>query len=62
MKFKIDDKVVITRDIPNVLSAGTVGSVWAIYATNPPSYEVTFFESTDEEISIYLYRDELEPL
>ena len=60
MKFNIDDKVVIAREIANV-PAGTVGTVCCVYGTDIPSYEVIFFESSIDEISIYLEMDELKP-
>lgn len=60
MSFKVDDKVIINRDVANV-PAGTVGTIYCIYETEPLSYEVLFFEFSTDEISIYLENDELEP-
>lgn len=57
--FEVDDKVIIKRKIANV-PAGTIGRVFCVYTTATPSYEVVFFESSIEAISIYLEADEIE--
>ena len=40
------DTVVLLLDKPGVdLKKGALGTVWAIYSTDPTSYEVTFTDS-----------------
>lgn len=41
------------------LNAGTPGTVWALYNSSPPSYEVTFVGKDGEEFDVTMSEEEL---
>lgn len=41
------------------LSAGECGTVWALYDTQPPMYDVTFRTPDGEEFDALMYEEEL---
>ena len=41
--FQEGDIVTIRESIPGLIDAGGRGIVWALYQTDPPAYEVTFW-------------------
>lgn len=41
------------------LSAGDCGTIWALYDTQPPAYEVTFCTQEGEDFDALMYEDEL---
>jgi hypothetical protein len=60
-KFREDELVALRRDLPqHGLRAGDLGTVWALYATEPPSYEVTFRLPDGSNLGMIMDEDELE--
>ena len=60
-KFQEGQSVVLREDRPSLgLKAGDTGRVWALYASEPPSYEVTFGHSNDTAFDVTLAEDEVE--
>ena len=52
-KFHEGQCVSLGADYPALgMKAGEIGVVWAIYATDPASYEVTFRRSGDDEFDM----------
>ena len=61
-KFREDEVVVLKEDLPDFgLRAGDPGTVWALYATEPPAYEVTFRLPDGSELGMVMSEDDLEP-
>jgi hypothetical protein len=60
--FEFDEgqSVSLRQDRPNLgLKAGDIGVIWARYANEPPSYEVTFKDAAGQEFDMTLAEDEL---
>ena len=57
--IKENDLVISVVKTSKVTPEGSIGRIFAIYDTQPISYEVVFFENTDNEISVYMFRDEV---
>ena len=57
--IKEDDFVISVVKTSNVTPDGVIGRVFAVYDTEPNSYEVVFFENTGDEISVFMYNDEV---
>lgn len=59
-KFNEGSQVVLRNDNPALgLSAGDSGTIWALYDTQPPAYEVTFRPQNGEEFDALMYEAEL---
>lgn len=59
-KFQEGDTVAVKSGSPTLgLAAGDTGTVWAIYDTQPPAYEVICQSSDGDEFSMVLSEDEL---
>ena len=59
-QFNEGDFVTLTINYPTLgLCAGSQGRVWALYATELPSYEVTFCDAGGEEFDMVVSEDEL---
>ncbi len=57
-KFNEGAQVAIKTDNPIlVLSAGECGTVWALYDTQPPAYEVTFPPERGDEFDALMYEN-----
>lgn len=41
------------------LAAGETGTIWALYDTQPPAYEVTFRTQDSDEFDALMYEEEL---
>lgn len=53
-------QVALRNDNPVLgLVAGDIGTIWALYDTQPPAYEVTFRPQNGEEFDALMYEDEL---
>ena len=62
-KFEQGAQVAIKKDNTTLgLVAGDKGEVWALYATHPPAYEVTFRTQDGEEFDALMYEEELAEL
>ena len=60
-KFHEGQSVTLREDRPYLgLKAGDTGVVWALYATEPPAYEVTFGRSDDVAFDMTVTEDEVE--
>jgi hypothetical protein len=52
--------VKLLEDQPDLgLKAGDQGRAWCIYNTDPPSYEVTFFDEKGQEFDITMDEEDL---
>lgn len=59
-KFHEGACVAIRGDNPQLgLVAGETGTVWALYETQPPAYEVTFSPQDRGEFDALMYEEEL---
>ncbi len=59
-KFAEGNAVVLTGDYPNLgLSAGAVGTVWVMYTTTPPCYEVTWKDKDGLDLDMTMDEEEL---
>ncbi len=59
-KFNEGAQVALKTDNPVLgLTAGDSGTIWALYDTQPPAYEVTFRPQNGEEFDALMYEDEL---
>ncbi len=59
-KFAEGDAVALVGDYPGLdLDAGATGVVWALYNTDPPSYEVTFTGKDGLKFDVTMSEDEL---
>jgi hypothetical protein len=59
-RFKEGDAVQLKVDRPALgLRAGDAGTVWALYALEPPAYEVTFPTENGDAFDVTLTEDEL---
>lgn len=59
-KFTEGAQVAIKSDNPELgLAAGEVGTVWALYDTQPPAYEVTFSPPNGSAFDALMYEEEL---
>ena len=59
-KFKEGARVKLKKGKPELgLSAGAVGKVWALYETEPLSYEVTFKTELGKELDVLVSEPEL---
>lgn len=59
-KFSEGAQVAIKTDNSVLgLSAGDYGTIWALYDTQPPAYEVTFRTPNGEEFDALMYEEEL---
>jgi hypothetical protein len=60
-KFHEGQSVALREDRPSLgLKAGDTGVVWALYATEPPAYEVAFGRSVDVAVDMTDTEDEVE--
>lgn len=59
-KFNEGAPATLKNDNPVLgLVAGDIGTIWALYDTQPPAYEVTFRTQNGEEFDALMYEDEL---
>jgi len=59
-KFREGEAVSLRADHPALgIKAGEIGVVWAAYATEPASYEVTFRRSDDDEFDMTVMEGDL---
>ena len=59
-KFLEGQYVSLRADYPDLgMKAGEIGVVWAAYATDPPSYEVTFRRSGDDQFDMTIAERDL---
>lgn len=59
-KFSEGARVAAKHDSPQLgLAAGETGTVWALYDTLPPAYEVTFCSQDGGEFDALMYEEEL---
>jgi hypothetical protein len=59
-KFQEGDRVTVTEDHPSLdLKVGDVGTIWCLYAIQPPAYEVTFTDSGGHRFDMTMYEDEI---
>ena len=63
-RFQEDDEVILKNDQDHAwfLPAGSRGVVFCQYATNPPSYEVTFKDVRGSAFGVVVCEDEIEPV
>ena len=60
LKFSEGARVALKSDNPQLgLVAGEAGTIWALYDTQPPAYEVTF-SSPKGNFDALMYEEELE--
>ena len=59
-KFQEDDTVVLKEETNDFLPAGSHGTVFCLYTTTPPAYEINFIDSGGESFGAIMYEDELE--
>lgn len=60
-RFQVGDAVTLREDRCELgLSKETLGVVWALYATTPPSYDVTFVMADGEEFDAVFSEPEIE--
>ena len=58
--FQEGDVVSILKDMPELeLVAGDRGVIWALYGTDPPAYEATFWPKTGDGLDITVYEEEV---
>lgn len=59
-KFSEGARVALKSDNPQLgLAAGDTGTIWALYDTQPPAYEVTFCSQEGDEFDALMYEEEL---
>jgi hypothetical protein len=62
-KYTEGESVALIEDHPRLgLKAGNSGRVWALYAVDPPTYEVTFTDVNGDELDLTVSEDEIGPL
>lgn len=60
-KFQEGQTLVLKEDMPLLgLKAGEPCVVWALYATDPPAYEITIRLPNGKELGLMLDEDELQ--
>ena len=60
-RFHEGQTIMVRNDRPGLgLKAGDIGQVWAMYALEPPAYEVTFRGPDGEPFDVTMTEDELE--
>ena len=59
-KFQEGDVVVSKKGSNDFLPAGSHGTVFFLYTTMPPAYEINFVDNTGECFGAIRYEDELE--
>lgn len=59
-KFAEGDAVALVGDYPNLgLSAGAVGTIWVMYTTTLPCYEVTWQDKDGLDFDMTMEEEEL---
>ena len=59
-KFHEGKRVAVKNDNPQLgLVAGETGTIWALYDTQPPAYEVTFSPQDGNAFDALMYEEEL---
>ncbi len=59
-KFREGACVAIKSDNPALgLTTEDTGTIWALYDTEPPAYEVTFSPANGDEFDALMYEEEL---
>jgi hypothetical protein len=62
-RFREGSKVKLAASHPEIdLAAGARGTVWAVYESDPPAYDVTFADSNGTEFDALMNESELLPL
>ena len=59
-KFREDELVTLKEGYSDHLPSGSQGSVFCLYTTTPPAYEINFIDSEGKEFGAIMYEDELE--
>ena len=59
-KFQEGDIVSLRENYTETLPAGSHGSVFSLYTTTPPAYEINFVDIKGGEVGVVIYEDELE--
>ncbi len=59
-QFQEGDTVISKEDTTDFLPAGSHGTVFCLYTTTPPAYEINFVASDGEIFGAIRYEDELE--
>jgi hypothetical protein len=58
--IKKGDLVKILTDYPDLgLNAGDIGTVWYVYESEPPAYEVTFQGFKNKEFDFLVWHNEI---
>jgi hypothetical protein len=63
--FKFSEGACVTLKSDNAklgLAAGAKGTIWALYETKPPAYEVTFSSEKGVAFDALMYEEELAEL
>ena len=59
-RFHEKQPVILTQDYQEIgLPAGAEGTIWALYQTTPPSYEVTFRLPDGSDLDLTLGENEI---
>ncbi len=59
--FQEGETVAVKANYPSLgLRAGDTGTVWALYQSEPPAYEVTFRDRDGREFDMTVYEEEIE--
>ncbi len=59
-QFKEGETVLLTTNYPAPgLEIGAQGRIWVLYASEQPSYEVTFRDATGEDFNMVVSEDEI---
>jgi len=58
--FQEDDVVVLKEDQADFLPAGSHGTVFCLYTTVPPAYEINFVDRNGEGFGAIMYENEIE--
>ncbi len=59
-RFNEGERVALCSSYPELgLKAGDTGTIWCLYATDPPQYEVTFRDSAGVEFDMTVEESEL---
>ena len=61
-KFREGDTVVSKEDFNDFLPAGSHGTVFCVYETVPPAYEINFVDIGGQRFGAIRYEDEIEAL
>ena len=59
-KFQEGDTVVSKENTGRFLPAGSHGTVFCLYATDPPAYEINFVTNQGNSLGAIMYEDEIE--